>query len=109
MCFACGAGFSQPRSLGAKEWDQCSRQQVANGVEAGAGVYGGQVQARLDDLANYEKPKKIGLIAAPFTVEDGTLTPTQKVKRRVVEEKYRDLIDAFYEEENFDQTVFVEV
>ncbi len=68
-----------------------------------------RVQARLDDLAKYEKPKKIGLIAAPFTVEDGTLTPTQKVKRGVVEEKYRDLIDAFYEEENFDQTVFVEV
>ena len=68
-----------------------------------------RVQARLDDLAKYEKPKKIGLIAAPFTVEDGTLTPTQKVKRGVVEEKYRDLIDAFYAEANFDQTVFVEV
>jgi len=68
-----------------------------------------RVLACLEDLASYEKPKKIGLIAAPFTVEDGTLTPTQKVKRRVVEDKHRNLIDAFYEEENFDQTVFVEV
>ena len=67
-----------------------------------------RVLACLEDLASYEKPKKIGLIAAPFTVEDGTLTPTQKVKRRVVEDKHRNLIDAFYKEENFDQTVFVE-
>ena len=68
-----------------------------------------RVLARLEDLASYERPKKIGLIAAPFTIDEGTLTPTQKVKRRVVEAQYRNLIDAFYEEENFDQTVFVEV
>ena len=67
-----------------------------------------RVWARLEDLARFEMPKKIGLIAAPFTVEDGTLTPTQKVKRREVEARYRGLIDAFYQEENFDQTVFVE-
>ena len=65
--------------------------------------------ACLADLASYERPKKIGLIEAPFTVEGGTLTPTQKVKRREVVAQYRDLIDAFYEEANFDQTVFVEV
>jgi len=68
-----------------------------------------RVMARLTELASYEKPKKIGLIEAPFTIDDGTLTPTQKVKRRAVQARYRDLIDAFYAEENFDQTVFVEV
>ncbi len=68
-----------------------------------------RVMACLEDLASYEKPKKIGLIAAPFTVDDGTLTPTQKVKRRVVEDRYRSLIDSFYEGQNRDQTVFVEV
>jgi long-chain acyl-CoA synthetase len=67
-----------------------------------------RVMACLEDLAGYERPKKIGLIADPFTVENGTLTPTQKVKRRVVEARYRTLIEAFYREENFDQTVFVE-
>ena len=67
-----------------------------------------RVMARLEGLARYEKPKKIGLIAAPFTVEDGTLTPTLKVKRRVVKAQHRKLMDAFYDEENFDQTVFVE-
>ncbi len=68
-----------------------------------------RVKARLEGLARYETPKKIGLIEAPFTVEDGTLTPSQKVKRKAVKDRYRGLIDAFYDEENFDQTVFVEV
>lgn len=67
-----------------------------------------RVMARLEDLARHEKPKKIGLITEPFTVEDGTLTPTQKVKRRAVEARYRKLVEAFYAEENLDQTVFVE-
>ena len=67
-----------------------------------------RVTSRLDGLARYERPKKIGLIAAPFTVDDGTLTPTQKVKRRAVKAQHGKLIEAFYDEENFDQTVFVE-
>ena len=67
-----------------------------------------RVMACLEDLARYERPKKLALIVDPFTVDDGTLTPTQKVKRRVVEAQYRELIAAFYREENFDQTVFVE-
>ena len=67
-----------------------------------------RVMACLEDLARYERPKKIGLIVAPFTVEDGTLTPTQKVKRREVEAQYRKLIDTLYQKENFDQAVFVE-
>lgn len=67
-----------------------------------------RVMARLEGLARYERPKKIGLILAPFTVENGTLTPTQKVKRGAVKAQHRKLIDAFYDEANFDQTVFVE-
>ena len=67
-----------------------------------------RVMACLEDLAEYEKPKKIGLIANPFTVDDGTLTPTEKVKRQVVRARNRKLIDAFYDVANFDQTVFVE-
>ena len=67
-----------------------------------------RVTARLEGLATYERPKKIGLMLAPFTVDNGTLTPTQKVKRNVVKAQHRKLIDAFYDEANFDQTVFVE-
>jgi long-chain acyl-CoA synthetase len=60
----------------------------------------------LDDLASYERPKKIALIEEEFTIENGTLTPTQKVKRRVVQERFKHVIDALYEEENVERTVF---
>ncbi len=58
-----------------------------------------------DDVARYERPKKIALLAEEFTIEDGTLTPTQKVKRRVIQERFADLIDRFYEESSEGRTV----
>lgn len=48
------------------------------------------------DLANFERVRKFILLARPFTIEDGELTPTQKVKRKVVEEKYAEVIDGMY-------------
>jgi long-chain acyl-CoA synthetase len=57
-----------------------------------------EVMGNLRDLASYEMPKKIVLIEKDFTIEDGELTPTLKVKRRVVEEKYKDRIDRLYAE-----------
>ena len=42
-----------------------------------------QILEELKDLARFEKPKKIGLLAEEFTIEDGSLTPTEKVKRAV--------------------------
>ncbi|HEY5087704.1 MAG TPA: long-chain fatty acid--CoA ligase [Gemmatimonadaceae bacterium] len=50
----------------------------------------------LTDLARFEMPKKIALLAAEFTVDSGELTPTLKVKRRVVDQHYKHLIDAVY-------------
>ena len=58
------------------------------------------------DLARFETPKKIGLIAEPFTVEDGTLTPTQKVRRPAVSAKYAELIESFYRPESVERTIF---
>ena len=48
------------------------------------------------DLAQFEKIKKIALVAREFTQESGELTPTLKVKRRIVEERYKSMIDAMY-------------
>ena len=62
----------------------------------------------LGDLASYERPKKIGLIQEEFTIEGGILTPNQKVKRRVVSDRYGSLIERFYDPANRDISVFVE-
>ena len=51
---------------------------------------------RVEHFARYERPKKISIITDEFTVDDGTLTPTMKVKRRVVEERYAPVIEAMY-------------
>lgn len=51
------------------------------------------------DLASYETIKKFRLMKEPFTIESGELTPTLKVKRNVVEQKYKVLIDEIYKEE----------
>jgi len=48
------------------------------------------------DLADYEKVKRIGLLAEEFSINGGELTPTLKVKRRVVEEKYGSVIESLY-------------
>ena len=59
----------------------------------------GRVEARQKDLAGYEKVKRIALLPRPFSQEEGELTPTLKVKRRVVIEKHQDLIEAMYARE----------
>lgn len=51
------------------------------------------------DLASYETIKKFRLLAREFTIENGELTPTLKIKRNVVEQKYQKLIDEMYPEE----------
>ncbi len=47
-------------------------------------------------LPGYEKIVAWDLLPAEFTLETGELTPTQKVKRRVINQKYGDLIDRLY-------------
>jgi long-chain acyl-CoA synthetase len=56
-----------------------------------------EVRSKLLGLAPFESPKKIALLGADFTVESGELTPTLKVKRRVIEKNYKALIDSLYD------------
>ncbi len=55
------------------------------------------IQQMQKDLASFERVRKFALLEKPFTIEDGELTPTLKVKRKVVEERYAGLIDGMYE------------
>ena len=57
-----------------------------------------QVAMATQGLARYETVKKIALLDKEFSVSGGELTPTLKIKRRVVNEKYKDVIDRMYEE-----------
>ena len=55
-----------------------------------------EVLGEVDGLAPYERPKKVGLLEHDFSIERGELTPTLKVKRRVVDKTYTAAIDSLY-------------
>ena len=57
-----------------------------------------EVATELQGAAHFEVPKKIGLLEHDFSIESGELTPTQKVKRRVIDKNYKTLIDSLYDE-----------
>ena len=57
-----------------------------------------QIDALTPNLAKYERIKKVALLENEFTQEGGELTPTLKVKRRVIDQKYRDVIERLYQE-----------
>ncbi len=71
------------------EAEFCSHPRIINLIER-------QVAELTENLSQYEKVKKIGLLENELTVEGGELTPTLKVKRRVVDEKYHGIIEEIY-------------
>ena len=60
--------------------------------------YSNRINDLSTDLANYEKIVRFTLIANEFTQEGGEITPTMKIKRKVVADKYKDIIDRMYRE-----------
>jgi long-chain acyl-CoA synthetase len=67
-------------------------EQVVNFLKA-------EVDRATPNLAQYERVKRIALLDREFEVDKGEITPTLKVKRNIIEQKYKALIDALYEEE----------
>ena len=55
-----------------------------------------EVKEQLKGLASFEMPKKVKLIEHDFSIERGELTPTLKVKRRVIDKTYKAQIDELY-------------
>ena len=59
-----------------------------------------EVREQLTGLANFEMPKKVALLEHDFSVDRGELTPTLKVKRRVIDKTYKAVIDGLYANEH---------
>ncbi len=55
-----------------------------------------EAMGNMRDLAHFEAPKKFALLADDFSIEKGEITPTLKVKRRVVAQRYAEKIEALY-------------
>jgi len=56
-----------------------------------------EVRSQLEGLASFESPKKVALLEHDFSIERGELTPKLSVKRKVIDQSYKAMIDALYE------------
>jgi long-chain acyl-CoA synthetase len=74
-----------------------SRQELVAHPEVHA-LYEGIVDELNRNLARFEKLKRVLLVADEFSAENGTLTASMKLRRRVVEERYRQQIEKVYEQ-----------
>ncbi len=98
-----------PAALIVPNWDQVESYARLKGIKAKSraelctnerivDLFQRQIAGLTPDLAQYERVKKIALLENEFTIDGGEMTPTLKVKRRVIDEKYRQVIDRLYEE-----------
>jgi long-chain acyl-CoA synthetase len=71
--------------------DLVENDQILNFVES-------EINRATPGLASYEKVKKVILLDREFEIEKGEITPTLKVKRNIIEQKYSGIIDSIYSE-----------
>lgn len=61
-------------------------------------LFQAEVSQVMEDFAQYEKVKKFALLPNEWTIAENELTPTLKVKRKIVEQKYGQIIEGLYQE-----------
>ena len=102
-----GAGRKFPAALVVPNWEELKSYAAYKGIDARApeelcenarvlDLLQRQVDAQCEQLSQFERPKRVALIQREFSIEGGELTPTLKVKRRVIDEKYSDVIERLY-------------
>ena len=84
------APWAEANGLGGKSYTEIvSSPQARDMVQS----YVDQLNA---DLNRWEQIKKFTILGRDLTIEDGELTPSLKLKRKIVSDKFQDEIDAFY-------------
>jgi len=103
-----GAGRKQPVALVVPDWESLKSALRADDAYVVVGhaelsrdpkivkLVQGEIAMLTAGLADYERVRRVALLHAEFTIDGGELTPTLKVKRRVVDEKYGDVIEGLY-------------
>jgi long-chain acyl-CoA synthetase len=98
-----------PSALIVPDWEQIRAYVALKGIDAQSpaelcrhpriiDLFERQIAQFTTELAQYERVKRVVLLEHEFTIDGGELTPTLKVKRRVIDEKYRDVIERLYSE-----------
>lgn len=103
-----GAGRKQPAALVVPEWEALrqalaeageefpgERAKLAN-LPAAIKLVQGDISLLTRELADYERIRRIALLPEEFTIDKGELTPTLKVKRRIIDQKFGGVIEELY-------------
>lgn len=72
-----------------------STEELVNNPEIHAFIFG-RIELLQAQFTSYEKIKRFALLPHPFTLESGELTNTLKIRRKVILERYADIIDGLY-------------
>lgn len=103
-----GAGRKQPVALIVPEWENLNQELESTGENlpkdrnelskhpTAVKIVQKDVASLTAALADYERIRRVALLPNEFSIDSGELTPTLKVKRRVIDERYSDLIEALY-------------
>jgi long-chain acyl-CoA synthetase len=103
-----GAGRKQPAALVVPDWENLKQalaekdqQFSVDKVELSKNsvaikIVQRDVAALTAQLADYERIRRIALLPNEFSIDSGELTPTLKVKRRVIDDRFGDLIEELY-------------
>ena len=59
-------------------------------------LYADRIERMNRELPSYETIKYFGIVPVDFSIEGGELTPTLKMKRKIIYEKYKQLVDDLY-------------
>ena len=108
MAVVIAEGRKFPRALIVPNFERLKQYAAAHGLscaneaelashEAIVQMLERQVETACRDLARYEQIKKIAVLDREFSLEKGEITPTMKVRRKVVVERYAARIDKLYE------------
>jgi long-chain acyl-CoA synthetase len=105
QCFVIGDGRAFPVALVCPNWElvrkefdlppSMSTEQIARRSDV-HDLMLREIHEKSADLASFESIRRIALLPRDLTIEDGELSPTLKVKRRVVERRYAELIESAY-------------
>jgi long-chain acyl-CoA synthetase len=103
-----GAGRKQPAALIVPDWEALASAMTASGNSkppthaewsrdpAAIKLVQQEVMQLTKSLADYERVRRVALLPEEFSIDSGEMTPTLKIKRRVVDEKYGQLIEDLY-------------
>jgi long-chain acyl-CoA synthetase len=105
-----GAGRKQPSALIVPDWENLNEELAKAGetsvpkdrealskFPAAVKIVQRDIANLTKSLADYERIRRVALLPNEFTIDGGELTPTLKVKRRVIDERFGALIDQLYD------------